>query len=127
MIGAQPADDLDIVNETVLWRRILPEWYVPDENTGGYRITSQAFQNQTGTMNMSVCVADECEGTDDLLAGHDGYGIAALTAGHCRDCDQGIVRDPVEHRAHCHVVGNKKKKKRCLQKRATIVIAPERA
>lgn len=120
----KPADDLGIVNETVLWRRIPPDCYMPDENTGDYRITSKAFQNYPGTMNMSVCIADECEGTDDLLVGHEGYGIAALTAAHCRDCDQGIVRVPVEHPAHCHVVGDKRKKKRCLQKGATIVIAP---
>jgi hypothetical protein len=124
MTGGQLADDLAIVNETVLWRRISPEWYVPDKNTGAYRITSQAFQNYPGTLNMSVCIAHECVSTDDLLTGHNGYGVAALTAGRCRDCDQGVIRHPVEHPAHCHVVGDKRKKKKCLQKGATIVVEP---
>lgn len=126
MNGGPPADDLDIVDEVVLWRRIIPEWYVPDQNTGGYRITSQAFQNYPGTSNMSVGIADECDGEEDFLANHDGYGIAAITAGLCRDCDQVIVRDPVEHPAHCHVVGDKKKKKKCLRAGATIVVEPSR-
>lgn len=127
MTGVQPADDLAIVDDTVLWRRIRPDWYVLDENTGRRRVTSKAFQNMPGTDNMSVCIADECQGHDDFLQGLADYGIAELTAGHCRLCTQIIVRarGAAEHPAHCHVVGNKNnKKKRCLRDAATMVVDP---
>ncbi len=75
MTGAQPADDSDIVNETVLWRRIGPEWYVWDENANEYRITSQAFQNYRGTSTMSVLIADECADTADALTGLRGMAL----------------------------------------------------
>ncbi len=126
MTDAVPADDVSIADTVLLWRRIHPEWYILDENTGGFRITSQAFQNYPETSEMSVCIADECASTEDLLVGHDGFGIAALTAGQCRACDQVVVRAPEpELPAHCHVVGSKgRKQRRCLQKASAIVVEP---
>lgn len=61
---------------------------------------------------MSVLLADIVErdgrSAADALAGHEGFALAAITAGLARQCDQGVARDPLpEEPAHGVVVGKK--------------------
>lgn len=58
---------------------------------------------------MSVGLADEMPGTEALLKGYDGYGVAAFTAGHARHmCAQAVSRAPEPERPwHAHVIGRK--------------------
>lgn len=119
----QLEDDPDISNDALLWRRISPEWWVYDANAGAMRVSSQAFQNLDG-LAMSVGLAAECS-EEQFLGGHGGYGIAELTAGAARHCRQGVVRHPTEAEPwHAHVVGDKKKKKKCLRAASVVLVEP---
>jgi len=127
MADPQPADDVSVTNEADLWRRSHPKWWVPDENTGGRRITSEAFQDDPNGAAMSVTIASEVTGPEVLLAGHPGYGVAGLIAGWVRSCGQIIVRQPeAGNPGHAHVVGDKPKgvRKR-LRNGASIVVPPD--
>jgi len=57
---------------------------------------------------MSVTLAAEATGTDVLLEGHEGYGLASFSAGVARTNNQRLVRHPTAaDPAHVHVVGQK--------------------
>jgi hypothetical protein len=106
-------DDPRILGDTVVWRRIPTSepnrWYVPDENSGDLRPSSQAFMdNRNGPF--SVYIADECGGVDVVLADHEGFALASLTVEFLRSLGLGIVRDE-EHGGpgHCLVKGDKTK------------------
>ena len=122
-------DDPSIPNAAALWRRISPRWWIFDANRGCHRVTSQAFQNQVNSNCMSVYVAADLPGHGILLDGFDGYGLVELTAGLCREHNQGVVRAPAEGPpGHAHVVGNKPQGTReKLAKAARLVVEPRPA
>jgi len=126
-------DDATIVDASELWRRIHPGWVVPDENTGGMRASSAAFDNSPDGSPTSVLLADIVRGTGrtpgDVIAEFDGYALSSITAGQARGCKQGIARDPLPSEpAHAHVFGRKTKAaKRCLAGHARWVIEPAEA
>lgn len=122
-------DDLTISDDTTLWRRIPPAWVVYDENQGRSRPSSQAFQDDRNEEPMSVYLADECDGHDEALAGHEGFFLVSVTAEQVRSLGQGIARDPLpDAPSHCLVFGKKTKKVRSsLAKRADWVVAPHHA
>lgn len=130
MASERLVDDATIGNDAELWRRIHPQWVVPDGNTGSVRVSSAAFDNSPDGSPTSVLLAGLVRQTDrgaeDVIAGFDGYFLAALTAGQARDCQQGVARNPLEDEpAHAYVFGQKTKPlKRCLARHATWVIAP---
>lgn len=125
-------DDLSIADDEVLLRRIHPAWVTyNDDNPLQSRISSAAFQNYPNTDTMSVqlqsILHERGESAVNMLIGHDGYGIAAITAGHVRSCSQGVIRAATDvEPAHCHVLGPKKQSsvKREIAKGATLLIAP---
>lgn len=47
-------DDTTIDDASILWRRIHPDWVVTDENRGGVRVTSLAFNNSSDGSPTSV-------------------------------------------------------------------------
>lgn len=105
-------DDLSILDNDELWRRILPRWIIFDKNLGRMRLTSQAFQDPRDGTPMSVLLADDLlksGGTPDTaLSGHAGYALASVTAGLCRERSQKVARAPTfEEPAHGVVVGKK--------------------
>ena len=105
-------DDPTIANPDELWRRIPPQWFVPDQNLGGMRPTSQAFQDHPNGTPMSVLLAVDLlasgGNSDTALSGHAGFALASVTAGLCRECSQKVARDPTpKEPAHGVVVGNK--------------------
>lgn len=123
-----------ILDDAILWRRINPEWWVLDVATGQYRLSSAAFQNlrdenKKDTNAMSVGVAAEIQGgTATFLQGHDGYGIAAFTAGHTRhECKQIVSRAPEAGQPwHAHVIGKKTGSvQKCLRSGSKVVVEPK--
>jgi hypothetical protein len=119
-------DDLTIPDEADLWRRI-PTWHiVRDENSGQIRPSSAAFDNDPDGAPMSVVLAAEAENPQTALAGLTGFALASFKARTARDCNQGIVRDPLPNEpAHALVFGTKTKSiRRRLAKEATWVVPP---
>jgi hypothetical protein len=118
-----PEDDLSIIDDTVLWRRIHPDQWIPDaESQFGYRVTSEIFSDP----ELSVVIAAECT-LERLMEGHADFGVAEFTAGDVRQFGWGVVRRPdLVLPGHCHVTGkNKQQKKRSrLAKSCRIVRAP---
>lgn len=105
-------DDPTIADDDKLWRRVCPEWIVPDSNRGGKRLSSQAFEDSRDGSPMSVFLAAVvlCGGRDADVLVFPGYGMVSITAGLARECDQRVCRDPSpEEPAHALVAGKKKK------------------
>jgi hypothetical protein len=107
-MGPGSNDDPTIPNHAVLWRRIPPHHIEPDNKRGGRMISSAAFRNGGGGEPMSAFLADVVGDPAMILAGHQGYGLVAFTAGLARELGQRVVHD-VEGggRGHVVVVGNK--------------------
>ena len=66
---------------------------------------------------MSIVLGDELEAVGrapaTVLEGHEGFALAAITAGIARDNRQAVVRDPLpQEPAHGLVVGQKTKRAR---------------
>lgn len=63
---------------------------------------------------------------ESVLAGHEGFGLAAFTAGIARSVGQGIVRKPEPtEQAHAEVFGKKTDAvKKKLSRNSTWVIPP---
>ena len=126
-------DDATIANDAELWRRIHPDWVVPDENTDRMRVSSAAFDNSPDGSPTSVWLATivrETGRSDADVLGRfegEGYRLASLTAGQARECKQRIARNPLpDEPAHAFLVGKKTKgAKKCLARIAKWVISPE--
>jgi hypothetical protein len=106
-------DDLTITNDSVLWRRIIPQWIVPDsKKPSGWRPSSAAFDDSQDRSPMSVFLAEVVFATGrtsaNLLTGFDGYGLVSLTAEAVRAQRQGVAPAPEpKEPAHAFVFGNK--------------------
>ena len=105
-------DDPGIPNESALWRRIPPQWVIPDENLGRSRPSSAAFQNSSTDGHMSVSLADIVKQTErnemDVLAMFPDFSLAGFSAEFARSCKQGVIRDPLpDEPAHAGVTGKK--------------------
>jgi hypothetical protein len=104
-----PGDDPTIPDTATLWRRIHPDWWILDAKTGSPRLSTAAFDDAPDGSPMSVGLADEMLGTEVLLEGYNGYGVAGFTAAHARHiCAQAVSRAPEPGRPwHAHVIGKK--------------------
>ena len=98
---------------------------MPDEKTGGNRLSSQAFDNSKDGSGTSVVLAAEST-VEQVLDGFDRYGLAELTAGSARAVGQGVRRVPIQGVAgHAQIEGVKNREtKRVLANACTIVRAP---
>lgn len=131
MSDAVPAyeDDATIGPAAQLWRRIPSNHIVPDGN-GGRRISSAAFQDHPNGTPMSVVLGDEVlaakRDPTEVIAGHEGFGLASVTAGLARLLNQGIARRPLPSEpAHAEVFGDKPRSvSRKFAKAASWVIEP---
>ena len=125
MTSTAPNDDAEIPNSAPLWRRIFPGWWVADEKIGGKRLSSMAFENSKDGSGTSVVLATEST-MEHVLLGHNGYGIAELTAGSARAVGQGVRRVPLDGvPGHAQIEGVKNNPtKRALAKACVIVRAP---
>ena len=124
-----PADDPTIPDPAKLWRRIFPKWWIQDKNTGGNRLSTQAFEDSKNGTPMSVTIAAESPGQDQMLARYEGYGLASLIAADARKCAQALQRAPTsEDPAHTYVVGRKTGRvKKCLLRGTTMLVVPDYA
>lgn len=124
------ANDPTIADESVLWRRIPPRWAVLDENRGGLRVSSAAFDNSDDGTPTSVHLAEVASAVGlrpaDILQRYDGYGMASLTAGQARGCGQAVGPDALpDDPTHGYIAGPKPKSvKRRLAAAAVWVISP---
>lgn len=125
---AAPPNDASIHDESVLWRRIPPWHIIYDENLGRWRPSSSAFADDPDGQSMSVVLAEAVGGRSgaEILTGHEGFALAAVSVGVVRACGLGVVRDPLESEpAHALVVGPKPKAvQRRLAKAAAWVVPP---
>lgn len=105
-------DDKSISDDSQLWRRIPPWHIVDDKNLGRKRISKAAFEDHPGGSPMSVCLGNEvlAAGREpgSVIAGHEEFCLASISAGITRSLKQGIVRKPLdEEPAHAEVFGKK--------------------
>ena len=130
MAGQAYVDDKTISNDADLWRRIHPAWAVSDENRGGWRVSSAAFDDSRDGSPLSVLLAEIVRATGrvpaDVVARFEGHGLASFTAGIARARDQGIARSPTpDEPAHASVFGRKTTAtKRALAGSAQWVVMP---
>jgi hypothetical protein len=119
MADAAYRDDPSIPDDTALWRRIPPCWWIQDENLGRLRPTSAAFDDHRNGTPMSVLIEDVVlstgRGPNDVLASFEGYAMASISAGIARGCSLGVMREPLpEEPAHAVVFGKKTKRVRAI-------------
>lgn len=128
MIHSEYSDDLTILNEDNLWRRIHPKWWNYDENLGKVRLTSEAFQDPKHGSPMSVLLAKEQSNPQAYLEKFKGidYTLASITAGLAREYCQGVAREPkLDEPAHAVVFGKKTRRiRRRFAAEAEWVIPP---
>ena len=118
MTPGGPPDDPAISDDARLFRRLSPEWVVPD-NGGGLKVSSQAFQDQpdgSGGLAMSVFVErlliDAGLSIQDIVVDHPGYGVGVFKASDIRAQGLGVVLAPnaadgPRGQAHAHVICHK--------------------
>ncbi len=85
------ADTVSITDETRLLRRIPPGRTKKGEL--GLRPQSDCFSDPPGSTGMSVDVWEDARNPEDLLVGHDGFGVVWITVGDVRKLGLEIVRD----------------------------------
>ena len=123
-------DDATIPNHAQLWRRIPPKHLVPDKNRGGIRISKAAFDDHPNGTPMSVVLGDDVlasgRAPSSIIAGHDGFCLASVTAALARSLNQGIARRPLaEEPAHAEVFGKKTQAvRKAFAREAVWVIGP---
>lgn len=123
-----PVHDTSIPKCSRVLRRIIPEWWVQDEETGEYGVTSQAFHDLEGGMSVSL-EADLLEAdqpVERLLKGYPRCGLAAISVATLLDLGQVVVRRPTEADPfHADVIGKKTKGvRRKLASSCTVLIEP---
>lgn len=107
MTTVSPPNDADILDSEELFRRIHPSWWIWDDKIGGHRLSSQAFENSRDGSGTSVVLSSESS-REQVLDGHQGYGLAVLTAGSARAAEQGVRRVPIENvPGHAQIEGRK--------------------
>jgi hypothetical protein len=84
-------DDVAIGDEEVLWRRIAPEHFRPDQVTGERRRSDGAFRTQELSVHRA-CLANK----ETILSGYPTHRLVALTAGIVRAIGLIIAKDPTE-------------------------------
>jgi hypothetical protein len=129
-MGVGLQDDASIQNAEHLLRRIPKYHIIPDARCGS-RISSAAFDDHPSGSPMSVCLESVVWSSGreprDVLAGHGGFSLAAITAGLARECGQAVLRDPLpDEPAHALVAGKKTRSvRRKMATGAEWVVPPE--
>ena len=101
-----------------------------DENLGRLRPSSAAFEDDEDGEPMSVYRQDVIEseggGPQRVMIGHEGYALAALTAGQVRSKHQTVFPAPLpEESSHAKVCGPKTTAtRRWFSRQASWVIPP---
>jgi hypothetical protein len=121
-------DQAHIPDGAIVWRRIpsWPDWTVHDDNLGRLRPSSLAFKDDRDGSHMSMYLADGGNTIEEIMAGHEDFGLAQLYARELRAYGLTIVRRPEPNfPSHIEVEGEKTSRLRsALAKAATWVIRP---
>ena len=123
-------DDPSILNEDILLRRIMPDWWRFDQNLNAVRPSSQAFNDHRSGTAMSVHLLTVLEKhgaeANAVLDGLPGFALAAITAGLVRQWGQGVRRAPLAgDPAHAEVFGKKTQAvRRALARHSTWMVEP---
>lgn len=103
-----PADDPTIENDERLLRRIHPEQIVADDKSGGYRVSSAAFNAVHMSVDLHSSLIAAGRDVTSCVRAHEGFGLVAITAGLAREKGQAVYKEPVEgNDAHGIVEGKK--------------------
>jgi len=109
---ADRVDDPSVTDDTILWRRVLPDWLHKNED-GSYRPQSIAFVDR-GSHELSVHISHMTT-PQKALAGFPDDSLASFTAGFARSLGFKVVPDstPVDpsHALICPSPTGKKAKK----------------
>ena len=105
-------DDLTILDDSPLWRRIPPWHFVFDHNLGRVRPSTAAFEDHPDGTPMSVVLGQDVlqigKEPQSVLTGHKDFGLVTFPAKVARTNGQGIVRKPrPDEPAHAEVFGKK--------------------
>jgi hypothetical protein len=123
-------NDPTIAHTVVLMRRVPPRHFCFDRNLGRWRPSSAAFEDDDDGDPMSVyrrdIIAAEGGPIQRVMAGHEGYGLAPLTAGQVRSKEQTVHPDPLPaESSHTHICGEKPRPtRRWFAQQAEWVIPP---
>lgn len=92
-------DECELLRRVPLKRDVNIVW---DDNQRRWRPSSASFQDHPNGSPMSVVLGDALveagRSALEVLAGHDGFGLAAIHAGTVRDHQLGVVKRPVAKR-----------------------------
>ncbi len=121
-------DDPTISDGEELWRYIRDSWVIPDDNRGGFRVSSMAFLCRDPAGHASVFLAslarDGGRGPEDIRSElfADDWGMAAFQAGKARGLGFGVLKDnePPKDEAHGLLVSNHASKGKCKRARSTL-------
>src|SRR6185295_4277610 len=122
---ASYADDPAVEDDAFLWRRVPRQWVIKDENIGGFRPSSAAFQDSSSSP-MSVLIERIVTATQrtpaEVLKGYDEYSLCCFTAGVARALGQRVATRPEipEEPAHGFVAGKKTGRVRSELSKASI-------
>jgi hypothetical protein len=122
----QPPDDPTVPDDAILWRRI-PPWHVqPDQKRGGRQVTEQSFRDDSDGDPMSAVLATSGREPQEVLWGHDGFGLVSIPVSAVRHLGLGVVRHPEpDEPHHVYVVGDKPRPvRRALRAAAIWVVRP---
>lgn len=124
-------NDTTIGESVALLRRIPPKHFCFDEKLKRCRPSSAAFEDDEDGDPMSVYRLDviEAEGghISRVMAGHEGFALASLTAGQVRLKEQTVHPDPLpKESSHTQVCGSKPKSTcRWFAKQAEWALPPQ--
>lgn len=110
--------------DTIVWRRIPPHHFPKKPRQD--RPDSAAFDDDSPDEPMSVVIARSGRDPSDILRGHDGFGVVALTGAELEAAGQRLQADPLPGEPdHALVIGRKSKgQRRQLASSAEWVVRP---
>lgn len=105
-------DDPSIADTERLFRRIHLKHIVPDGDTGLARLSSAAFRDKDLSVDIEAVLLENGQAISSCLQGQVACKLAFITAGHARQLQQVIFRDPTPNNpSHGIVYGSKSSKK----------------
>jgi hypothetical protein len=112
MADGAPPDDLAIPDEERLYRRLHFGQVSWNSDGSVKKVGKNAFQDSLDGSPCSIAIGGLLTSNglepNDLLAGHEAFGLAVFTAGDARECGFGVVSTPRNNEpAHGDLTGDK--------------------
>ena len=103
-------DDKSISSDVKLLRRIPPG--ETRASPSGLIPRSNNFSNDANGGGTSVDIWEDGREPEDLLVGHENFGLVWVTVGDLREAELGIVRDQLRDNPHHALIQGRKTKSR---------------